>query len=295
MIHYLSFCVHQRVLRVFIFPQITQILADKEKEDLQKIMKGFGFERLQCKIIVYLPQNFRMQAKRILLKFSGESLAGQDSYGLDYQAVNHFAEEIKSVVDKGVEVGVVIGGGNIFRGVKGAGKGFDRRQGDYMGMLATIINGMAVQNALEAMGVKVKLYSSLAIEGVVEKIFFKKVVEHLQKGYVVILAGGTGNPFFTTDSGAALRAVEIKADALIKGTRVDGVYTADPEKDPTATKYDELTFTEAYERNLNIMDMTAFTLCKENNMTVYVYNANVKGNLLKMLSGEKIGTRIINK
>ncbi len=258
-------------------------------------MKGSGFEGLQCKIIVYLPQNFGMQVKRILLKFSGESLAGQESYGLDYQAVNHFAEEIKSVVDQGVEVGVVIGGGNIFRGVKGAGKGFDRRQGDYMGMLATIINGMAMQNALESMGLKVKLFSSLEIEGVVEKIFFKKVVEHLQKGYVVILAGGTGNPFFTTDSGAALRAVEIKADALIKGTRVDGVYTADPEKDPTATKYDELTFTEAYERNLNIMDMTAFTLCKENNMTVYVYNANVKGNLLKMLSGEKIGTRIINK
>ena len=236
-----------------------------------------------------------MQAKRILLKFSGESLAGQDSYGLDYAAVSHFAEEIKSVVDKGVEVGVVIGGGNIFRGVKGAGKGFDRRQGDYMGMLATVINGMAMQNALEGMGVKVKLFSSLEIEGIVEKIYYKKVCEHLQKGYVVILAGGTGNPFFTTDSGAALRAVEIKADALIKGTRVDGVYTADPEKDPNATKYDELTFTEAYERNLNIMDMTAFTLCKENNMTVYVYNANIKGNLLKMLSGEKIGTKIINK
>lgn len=236
-----------------------------------------------------------MQVKRILLKFSGESLAGEDSYGLNYAAVRHFAEEIKSVVDKGIEVGVVIGGGNIFRGVKGAGKGFDRRQGDYMGMLATIINGMAMQNMLESLDVQVKLMSSLEIEGVVEKIFFKKVTEYLQQGYVVILSGGTGNPFFTTDSGAALRAVEIKADALIKGTRVDGVYTADPEKDPTAVKYDNLTFTEAYERDLHIMDMTAFTLCKENNMPVYVYNANIKGNLAKMLSGEKIGTKITNE
>lgn len=236
-----------------------------------------------------------MQVKRILLKFSGESLAGEDSYGLNYDAVKHFAEEIKSVVEKGIEVGVVIGGGNIFRGVKGAGKGFDRRQGDYMGMLATIINGMAMQNMLESLNVKVKLLSSLEIEGVVEKIFFKKVSEYLQQGYVVILSGGTGNPFFTTDSGAALRAVEIKADALIKGTRVDGVYTADPEKDSSAVKYDNLTFTEAYERDLHIMDMTAFTLCKENNMPVYVYNANIKGNLLKMLSGEKIGTKITNE
>ena len=231
-----------------------------------------------------------MKYKRILLKLSGESLMGDDNYGIQYAHVHHYATEIKSAVDMGVQVGVVIGGGNIFRGVQGASKGFDRRQGDQMGMLATIINAMAMQAALEEMGVKAKVLTAFAIESIGEKISWRTAVEALDNGCVVILGGGTGNPFFTTDSGAALRAVEIRADLLLKGTRVDGVYTADPEKDPTATKYTELTFDEAYRNNLKIMDMTAFTLCKENNMPIYVYDANQPGNLAKVLNGENIGT-----
>lgn len=231
-----------------------------------------------------------MKYKRILLKLSGESLMGNDSYGINYQMVRHFASEIKSAVELGVQVGVVIGGGNIFRGVQGASKGFDRRQGDQMGMLATIINAMAVQAVLEELGVPAKTLTAVTIEGVSEKISWRKADELLNQGNVVILGGGTGNPFFTTDSAAALRAVEIKADLLLKGTRVDGVYTADPEKDPTATKFTNLSFDEAYEKHLKIMDMTAFTLCKENNMPIYVYDANQPGNLLKVLQGEPIGT-----
>ncbi len=236
-----------------------------------------------------------MQYKRILLKLSGESLMGEDGYGINYAAVSHFASEIRTAIEMGVQVGVVIGGGNIFRGVNGASKGFDRRQGDYMGMLATIINAMALQGVLEENNVKVKVLTSLAIEGVTEKIFFKNAVRYLEEGYVVILGGGTGNPFFTTDSGAALRAVEIKADLLLKGTRVDGVYTADPEKDPTATKFSHITYTEAYEKHLKIMDLTAFTICKDNDMPLYVYNANVPGNLRKVLEGKEIGTLCNNK
>ena len=231
-----------------------------------------------------------MKYKRILLKLSGESLMGEDNYGINYNTVRHFASEIKSAVEMGVQVGVVIGGGNIFRGVQGASKGFDRRQGDQMGMLATVINAMAVQAVLEELDVKAKVLTAVSIEGVSEKISWRKAVENLEAGYVVILGGGTGNPFFTTDSGAALRAVEIGADLLLKGTRVDGVYTADPEKDPSATKYTNLTFDEAYEKNLKIMDMTAFTLCKENSMPIYVYDANKPGNLAKVLKGEPIGT-----
>ena len=230
-----------------------------------------------------------MDIKRILLKLSGESLMGSDHYGIDYTAVYHYACEIKSAVHLGVQVGVVIGGGNIFRGVKGSHKGFDRRQGDHMGMLATMINAMALQTVLEEVGVSTKILSALAIDGVCEKSFYKSAEKYLQE-QVVIFAGGTGNPFFTTDSAAALRAVEIKADLLIKGTRVDGVYTADPEKDKTATKYSELSYDEAYENNLNILDLTAFTLCKENRMPIYVYDANQSGNLLKVLQGEHIGT-----
>ena len=215
---------------------------------------------------------------------------GEDGYGIQYQNVRHYASEIQSVVSQGVQVGVVIGGGNIFRGVQGSSKGFDRRQGDQMGMLATVINAMAVQAVLEELGLKAKVLSALAIEGVCEKCSWRRAVELLESGYVVLMGGGTGNPFFTTDSGAALRAVEIGADLLLKGTRVDGVYTADPEKDPTATKYTTLTFDEAYDKNLKIMDMTAFTLCKENKMPVYVYDANKPGNLLKVMTGEPIGT-----
>lgn len=231
-----------------------------------------------------------MNYKRILLKLSGESLMGDGNYGIQYSAVHHYASEIKSAVMMGIQVGVVIGGGNIFRGVQGANKGFDRRQGDQMGMLATIINAMAMQAVLEEMDVKTKVLTAASIEGLSEKISWRKAVEALEAGNVVILGGGTGNPFFTTDSGAALRAIEIKADLLLKGTRVDGVYTADPEKDPTATKFTQLTFEEAYQKNLKIMDMTAFTLCKENNMPIYVYDANKPGNLQKVLNGESIGT-----
>lgn len=231
-----------------------------------------------------------MDYKRILLKLSGESLMGNDSYGINYQAIRHYAAEIKSATDEHVQVGVVIGGGNIFRGVQGSHKGFDRRQGDYMGMLATVINAMAIQAVLEEMHVKAKVLSAVAIEGVCEKTYWKKAIEYLEAGYVVLLGGGTGNPFFTTDSGAALRAVEIKADLLLKGTRVDGIYSADPEKDASAIKFTELTYDEAYQKNLKIMDLTAFTLCKENNMPVYVYDANMPGNLLKVLHHEPIGT-----
>ena len=233
-----------------------------------------------------------MKYKRILLKLSGESLTGDDGYGVSYDHIMHYANEIKTAVDAGVQVAVVIGGGNIFRGVQGASAGFERRQGDQMGMLATVINALAVQGVLEEMGVKARVLSAVNIEGVCVKTSWRKAIESLEESYVTFLAGGTGNPFFTTDTGAALRALEIKADLLIKGTRVDGVYTADPEKDPNAVKFTELTLAEAYQKNLRIMDMTAFALCQDNKMPIYVYDANTKGNLLKVLNGEPIGTLI---
>ncbi|MDR2972887.1 MAG: UMP kinase [Bacteroidales bacterium] len=233
-----------------------------------------------------------MKYSRILLKLSGESLQGKDGYGIHYDAVHHYAMEIKSVVECNVQVGIVIGGGNIFRGVKGAEKGFYRTQGDYMGMLATIINAMALQAVLEEYYIPVKLLSSLPVKGVCEKAYFKNAIQYLAEGYVVIFAGGTGNPFFTTDSAATLRAAEIGAELLIKGTRVDGVYTADPEKEPDAVKYNTLTFEQALEEKLAIMDLTAFTLAQENQIPIYVYNANQPGNLEKVLSGEPIGTLI---
>lgn len=231
-----------------------------------------------------------MKYNRILLKLSGESLMGDDGYGIQYPMVRHFASEIQSAVAQGVQVGVVIGGGNIFRGVQGSSKGFDRRQGDQMGMLATVINAMAVQAVLEEMGVKAKVLTAMAIEGVSEKISWRKAVELLESGYVVLMGGGTGNPFFTTDSGAALRAVEIRADLLLKGTRVDGVYTADPEKDPTATRYEELTFSKAISDKLKVMDMTAFALCEQGPIPIIVFNVEQDGNLTRLLNGEKIGT-----
>lgn len=233
-----------------------------------------------------------MKFGRILLKLSGESLTGDDGYGVSYSHILHYASEIKDAVDAGVQVAVVIGGGNIFRGVQGASSGFERRQGDQMGMLATIINALAVQGVLEIMGVKAKVLSAVEIEGVCEKTSWRKAIEYLESGHVVFIGGGTGNPFFTTDTGAALRALEIKADILIKGTRVDGVYSADPEKDPAAVKFTEISLSEAYQKNLKIMDMTAFALCQDNKMPIYVYNANTKGNLLKVLSGNQIGTFI---
>ena len=237
-------------------------------------------------------QILKMDYKRILLKLSGESLMGNGHYGLDGEAIRYFANEIKSATKLGVQAGVVIGGGNIFRGVRGASAGFDRRQGDYMGMLATIINALALETVLIEEGVKVKVLTAMAIEGFGEKIHFSNAIQYLEEGYVVIFGGGTGNPFFTTDSGAALRAVEIKADLLLKGTRVDGVYSDDPEKNPNAVKYDMLTYDEAYEQNLKIMDLTAFTLCKENKMKLCIYNANQQGNLAKILKGGKVGTML---
>lgn len=235
-----------------------------------------------------------MRYKRVLLKLSGESLEGKQGYGIDTERLNEYCEEIKTIIDKGVQVAIVIGGGNIFRGMQGAKRGFDRVQGDYMGMLATCINSLALQGALDALGVKTKLLGGLEISPIVKPMSRRKAIEYLERGQVVIISGGTGNPYFTTDSASALRAMEIKADAILKGTRVDGVYTADPEKDPTATKYTTLSFTEAYERKLKVMDLTAFTLCQENNMPIYVFDMDTKGNLSKVIDGENIGTEVRN-
>jgi len=235
-----------------------------------------------------------MKYNRILLKLSGEALMGGKSYGIDPETLSVYCAQIKEVAANGVEVAIVIGGGNIFRGLQGAAKGFDRVQGDYMGMMATVINSMALQAELEKQGVATKLLSGLNIDPIAESTSGRKVKDNLSEGKVVIISGGTGNPFFTTDSASALRAVEINADVLLKGTRVDGVYTADPEKDPDAVKYETLTFDEAYEKQLKIMDMTAFTLCRENNMPVLVFDMNTKGNLLKVVKGENIGTVVSN-
>lgn len=233
-----------------------------------------------------------MKYKRILLKLSGESLSGKKKYGIDTHQLNEYAVEINKVISMGVQVAVVIGGGNIFRGLKGAGQGLDRVQGDYMGMLATVINSMALQSALENLNQKSQILSGIEIDPVCNKMSQKRAIEALEKGKVVIIAGGTGNPFFTTDTAAALRAVEIKADVILKGTRVDGVYTANPEKVKNAKKYDTLTFNEAYEKQLNVMDLTAFTLCKENKLPIIVFDMNQKGNLIKVVEGKKVGTII---
>jgi len=231
-----------------------------------------------------------MEYKRVLLKLSGESLMGTASYGIDPGRLQEYAREISEIYKKGVQLAIVIGGGNIFRGLKGSLQGFDRQTGDYMGMLATVINSLALQSALESLGVKVKLMSGLQIEGLAEKIHGRTAIQYLESGFLVILSGGTGNPYFTTDTASALRAVEIGADVVLKGTRVDGVYTDDPEKNPSAKKYDRLTFREAYEKNLKIMDLTAFTLCEENNIPIVVFNMNKPENLNKLLAGEKLGT-----
>jgi len=217
---------------------------------------------------------------------------GGNQYGIDPETLTTYCNDIVSVANKGVQTAIVIGGGNIFRGLQGTAEGFDRVQGDYMGMLATVINSMALQSELEKQGMKVKLLSGLSIDPITETTSGRKAIDYLEKGYVVIIAGGTGNPFFTTDSASALRAVEIHADVLLKGTRVNGVYTTDPEKDPTATKFDTLTFDEAYEKSLKVMDMTAFTLCKENSLPILVFDMNTKGNLAKVVAGKKIGTVI---
>jgi uridylate kinase len=231
-----------------------------------------------------------MTYKRILLKLSGESLMGNAAYGIDPQRLHDYANEIKSVVELGIQVAVVIGGGNIYRGLQGVGKGMDRVQGDYMGMMATVINSMALQAELVKIGVPAVHLGGLAIDPICKKMSRRSAIEKLEKGKVVIISGGTGNPFFTTDTASALRGIEIQADVILKGTRVDGIYTADPEKDPTATKYDKLTFSEAYDKKLQIMDLTAFTLCKENNLPILVFNMNETGNLLKLMKDEITGT-----
>ena len=230
--------------------------------------------------------------KRILLKLSGESLQGKQNYGHDVDVLRDYAEQIKRIQEMGVEIGIVIGGGNIFRGIQGAGRGFDRVKGDQMGMLATIINSLALQSALESVGVKCKVLTSIRMEPIGEYYSKDKALEYLRDGYVVIIGGGTSNPYFSTDSASALRGIEIEADGFFKGTRVDGVYTADPEKDPTATKFDEISFDEIYARNLKIMDMTAFTLCKENGLNIIVFDMDTPGNLMKVLTGENIGTLV---
>lgn len=234
-----------------------------------------------------------MKYNRILLKLSGESLMGEQSYGISPAMLEQYAVDIKEVVNKGVEVAIVIGGGNIFRGLSGASKGMDRVQGDYMGMLATLINSMALQAELEKQGLKTELLGGLAIEPICKEMSRRRAIEAMQDGRVVIIGGGTGNPFFTTDTASTLRAIEIKADVILKGTRVDGVYTADPEKDPTATKYQTLTFQEALGKKLKIMDLTAFALCEENNLPIYVFDMNKPGNLLKVVTGEAIGTEVL--
>ncbi|WKD85717.1 Uridylate kinase [Polaribacter huanghezhanensis] len=235
-----------------------------------------------------------MQYKRILLKLSGEALMGDRSYGIDPQRLSEYAKEIKQVVEKGIEVAIVIGGGNIFRGVAGASNGMDRVQGDYMGMLATCINGLALQSAIESAGVKTRLLTAIKMEQVAEPFIKRRAVRHLEKGRVVIFGAGTGNPYFTTDTAAVLRAIEINADAILKGTRVDGIYTSDPEKNIDAIKFDTITFKEVIEKGLKVMDMTAFTLSEENKLPIIVFDMNTKGNLLKLVSGEKIGTIVDN-
>jgi len=231
-----------------------------------------------------------LKYKRILLKLSGESLMGQQQYGIDQTRLNNYAEEIASLVKAGVQIGIVIGGGNIFRGLSGAAKGFDRVKGDQMGMLATVINSLALDSALKNHGLKSRVLTAIRLEPIGEYYSKEKAVDYLEKGEVVIISGGTGNPYFTTDTASALRGIEIEADIMLKGTRVDGIYTADPEKDTSAVKFDTISFEEIYKRNLRIMDLTATTLCKENNLPILVFNMDKKGNLKKVLAGESLGT-----
>lgn len=232
--------------------------------------------------------------KRVLLKLSGESLMGAQKYGLSTEVLNQYAEQIRAVADGGVQVGIVIGGGNIFRGLSGVSRGFDRVKGDQMGMLATVINSLALQGALEGAGAKARVLTSIRMEPVGELYTKAKALELMNDGWIVIIAGGTGNPYFTTDTASALRGVEIEAEVLLKGTRVDGVYTADPEKDPTATKFAAITFDEVYQRRLKVMDLTAFTMCKENDLPIVVFDMDTPGNLQKVIAGEPIGTVVKN-
>jgi len=235
-----------------------------------------------------------MKYNRILLKLSGEALMGDQEFGINGARLQEYAREISEVVELGVQVAIVVGGGNIFRGLSGASEGMDRVQADHMGMLATMINGLALQSALEEMGVKTRLQSAIEMDKIAEPFIRRRATRHLEKGRVVIFGGGTGNPYFTTDTAATLRAIEIDADVILKGTRVDGIYTADPEKDVNATKYDTLSFKEVYEKGLNVMDMTAFTLSKENKLPILVFDMNTPGNLTKVVKGEAVGTLVQN-
>jgi uridylate kinase len=235
-----------------------------------------------------------MKYKRILLKLSGESLMGDKAFGIDNNRLSEYANQIKAVYEQGVEIAVVIGGGNIFRGVQAEEGGMDRTHGDYMGMLATMINAMALQAALESKGVQSRLQSAIEMKEIAEPYVRRRAVRHLEKGRVVVFGAGTGNPYFTTDSAASLRAIEINAEVILKGTRVDGIYTADPEKNPDATKYDVISFDDVYRKGLKVMDMTAFTLCKENDLPIVVFDMDTPGNLNKVLSGEQVGTIVRN-
>jgi uridylate kinase len=230
--------------------------------------------------------------KRILLKLSGESLMGEKQYGIDEQRLSVYAGQIREVMEMGVQTGIVIGGGNIFRGLAGASKGFDRVKGDQMGMLATVINALALSSALASQGVKAKVLTATRMEPIGEYYNKWRAIELMENGYAAIMSGGTGNPFFTTDTGSSLRAIETEADVMLKGTRVDGIYTADPEKDPTAVKFDEITYDEIYRRGLKVMDLTASTMCKENNLPIIVFDMDTRGNLKKVISGERIGTLV---
>lgn len=235
-----------------------------------------------------------MKYKRILLKLSGEALLGKNSYGIDNERLLDYAKEIKELHFLGIEIAIVIGGGNIYRGVAGAQNGIDRVQADYMGMLATVINGLALQNALESIDIPTRLQTAIKMESIAEPFIKRKATRHLEKGRVVIFGSGTGNPYFTTDSAAVLRAIEINADVILKGTRVDGIYNVDPEKNKEAIKFDDISFEETIKKGLKIMDTTAFTLSKENKLPIIVFDINIKGNLIKVVSGEKIGTRVFS-
>jgi len=272
-------------------------LAQKRQESVQLrllysplIILSFLCNSKQI-IFAFMPQKY----KRILLKLSGEALMGTKNYGIDPERLNQYASDIKEAVELGTEVAIVIGGGNIFRGMSGTDSGIDRAQGDYMGMLATVINGMALQSALENAGLYTRLLSAIKMEQICEPYIRRRAIRHLEKGRIVIFGAGTGNPYFTTDTAASLRAIEVEADVILKGTRVDGVYTEDPEKNPGATRYEEISFKQVYEDNLNVMDMTAFTLCEENNLPIIVFDMNKKGNLLDLLNGEKVGTLVKRK
>ncbi len=249
-------------------------------------MKGIFFANTQTE------NNNRMKYKRILLKLSGEALMGTKQFGIDHDVLSQYANEIKNIVAAGTQVAIVIGGGNIFRGIQAADGGMDRVQGDYMGMLATMINSMALQSSLEKLKVHTRLQSAIEMNQICEPYIRRRAVRHLEKNRVVIFGAGTGNPYFTTDTAASLRAIEIEADVVLKGTRVDGIYTADPEKDKSATKYETITFNEVIAKNLNVMDMTAFTLCNENKLPIIVFDMNKIGNLGKVISGDQIGTLV---